>query len=46
MLKLPLIITFDSGFYLSVGAFYNGNKIKAKATPIAGTITVNGNTYN
>jgi hypothetical protein len=37
---------FDSGFRISGGAVYNGNKIEARAKPNAeGTYDINGNTY-
>jgi hypothetical protein len=36
---------FGSGFLISVGAFYNGNKVKAKAVPRGGTFTIDGHTY-
>jgi len=35
-----------SSFHLSLGAYYNNNKVTAKATPKAGNYTINGRTYN
>jgi len=37
---------FSNGFYLSAGAYYNGNGIDFKATPTDGTYEINDNTYN
>jgi hypothetical protein len=36
---------FDSGFRVSGGVVYNGNKIEANAKPKNGTYTLNGRTY-
>ncbi|SFP27302.1 hypothetical protein [Hydrogenimonas thermophila] len=37
---------FSGGFYISAGAYYNGNSIDFQATPTNGTYDINGNTYD
>ena len=36
----------DSGFRLSGGVYYNGNKVTTHTGKITGDVTLNGNTYN